>query len=190
MGNVRFGLDHKLAQYVSNQGIDLAFETGTYLGDSTDLLAQSFREVHTIEVRPELVEQAVIRFANYSNIAIHHGNSSDVLANLLNQSRRPAFFWLDAHWFPKQSSAIFVEQCPLLGELRAIDQYAHRDTSVIAIDDLTLFSERQLDLRYVEEQWPSLDQIHSIVDSWPHRRITHDDVIILLPSTFGTELLK
>jgi protein-L-isoaspartate O-methyltransferase len=58
-------------------------ETGTFIGDTTALLARESRAVHTIEPQRTLFEQAELRFRDDSRVNVIHGLSEDVFPILL-----------------------------------------------------------------------------------------------------------
>lgn len=102
--------------------ISTVIETGTCLGYTTLWLAKNFDKVYTIELNKEYCELARAKFLQYPNITSIHGNSEDVLRHLRIDGN--AMFFLDAHW---------GNQCPLLGELHAIQRMGIKP--VIAIHD-------------------------------------------------------
>ena len=109
--------------------ISTVIETGTCLGYTTLWLAKNFDKVYTIELNKEYCELARAKFLQYPNITSIHGNSEDMLRHLRIDGN--AMFFLDAHW---------GNQCPLLGELHAIQRMGIKP--VIAIHDFYVPGEK------------------------------------------------
>ena len=57
----------------------------------------------------------------------------DVLRKILPTVRRPMLYWLDAHWTGEQGTAGEDEQCPLLDELRTINELGSGDDFIFYI---------------------------------------------------------
>lgn len=118
--------------------LDIFVETGTYEGDTVDLVRGLFREVFSVELSEKYVESARHRFKIFPNINILQGNSPSVLHELIPKLRQQSvLFFLDAHWCVAEHTAGQTSQCPLIEELNEIG-YLNQD-SVIIIDDARLF---------------------------------------------------
>lgn len=114
-------------------------ETGTFLGDTTALLAKSSKKVFTIEPENTLYEQAKKRFQNESCIDVIHGLSENVFPALLPTLRGKVNFWLDGHF-----SGGFTHQgpidCPVRDELSSIEKNLPLyDGVVVLVDDIRCF---------------------------------------------------
>lgn len=117
-------------------------ETGTYIGDTTEVLSKFSKMVYSIEPSQELVDKAQIRFANTANVKILHGLSEKVLPPLLESGELAGVdlnFWLDGHY-----SAGFTHQgpkdTPIVEELVAIEKNLPQFKKVaIFIDDIRCF---------------------------------------------------
>jgi ubiquinone/menaquinone biosynthesis C-methylase UbiE/tetratricopeptide (TPR) repeat protein len=116
---------------------DAIVETGTFMGDTTAVAAEAFREVYTIELSGELYHRALARFAGASNVRVYQGDSAAVLPRLLPQLSGRVIFWLDGH-FSEGETAKGDENTPILSELRAIGGAKHL-APVVFVDDLRLF---------------------------------------------------
>jgi hypothetical protein len=101
--------------------IKTIIETGTFKGETTPVLAELAKEVHTIEINPAYYHQN--HFTN-PKITKHHGSSPEMLTKILGSVKKPCLFYLDAHWY---------DYWPLLDELKVIGRDAQN--SVIAIHD-------------------------------------------------------
>ncbi len=139
MGAVNFSIDLNLVKALSSVlPFDIFVETGTFEGDTVDLVRGLFREVYSIELSEKYVENARHRFKIFPNINILQGNSPSVLRELIPKLRQQSvLFFLDAHWCVAEHTAGQASQCPLIEELNEIG-YLNQD-SVIIIDDARLF---------------------------------------------------
>jgi hypothetical protein len=96
MGSVSWGIPPKCLDVVlATCRIDAAVETGTYMGDSTELLAQRCREVITIEGDAGLAAAATRRLARWSHVRVLQADSRAVLPDVVGARERRALFWLD-----------------------------------------------------------------------------------------------
>lgn len=108
-------------------GIQACVETGTYLGETAQALASYGRPVFTVEVDPQLYEQAHKRFSDIDQVRVYKNDSRSFLEDLRVNPICPlqrVLFYLDAHWF---------FDLPLRGEVEWIVKHWRR--SVIVIDD-------------------------------------------------------
>ena len=114
-------------------------ETGTFLGDTSALLAPGSNAVYTIEPDRALFERAQARFNGDSRIHVIHGLSEDVLPRLLATLNGKVNFWLDGHY----SGGITHQgptDCPVREELASIEANLSRFESVtVLIDDIRCF---------------------------------------------------
>ena len=114
-------------------------ESGTFLGDTTDLLSQNCTMVYSIEPEPSLYKKACLRFAKQANVEILHGTSETQLPNLLTRLSGNVSFWLDGHYSAGITFKGFQET-PIIEELRAIADALPRLGSVnVLIDDIRCF---------------------------------------------------
>jgi len=96
-------------------------ETGTYLGTTTEFIAQTGLPVHSVEERPRNYGFARMRLWRKRFVHLHHGDSREVLRSLFNGPLRlldgqTLFAYLDAHWNPDLPLAeeldIIFDNCP------------------------------------------------------------------------------
>jgi len=114
-------------------------ETGTFLGDTTALLALCARRVHSIEPEPKLCARAKARFAGSPNVEIHGGLSEEILPILLARLEGDVCFWLDGHY---SAGVTFKgpKDTPIAEELAAIEAAAPRlGRLVVLVDDVRCF---------------------------------------------------
>ena len=113
-------------------------ETGTCYGDTLRALRPLFVELHSIELSPELHRQAVERFARDGKIRLWHGDSGEVLSEVLQHVDEPAMFWLDGH-YSEGPTALGSEATPILRELALIADHRLRSSHLIVVDDARYF---------------------------------------------------
>lgn len=155
-------------------------ETGTYMGDTTQLLAQHARRVYSIEPEPTLYENAVRRFAAMPQVQIIKGLSEEVFPALLPELQGDVNFWLDGHY---SAGATFKgpKDTPITEELASIAAHLPRLGQVcVLVDDIRLFDSE--DPAFAD--YPALDHL---VD-WARQnrlawRIEHD---IFMARTIAT----
>jgi len=112
-------------------------ETGTYVGESTEIAKNVFSEVHTIELSVDLFVHACQRFQHSQDIFLHHGDSPLVLKEILPNISERILFYLDAH-YSGEETALSAVNTPILKELKVIRE-TKKDQSVILINDMRLF---------------------------------------------------
>ena len=118
-------LKQEIQRLVTLDNIQVIFETGTYLGNTTKQFATMVNEVVTVEINQTYFDQAQKSFEGVHHIKNYLGNSPDVMDALLPQYRNHnMLFYLDAHW---------GDVCPLKSELKCIA--AHGIMPVIVIHD-------------------------------------------------------
>lgn len=115
----------KFKHIIESNNIKTVIETGTYLGSTTKWLSQWTDTVHTIELNPENYNKAVRNLKENRNVEVWHGNSSELLKEILALHKdEPLFIFLDAHW---------NDFNPLLDELKVIAD--NKLKPIIAIHD-------------------------------------------------------
>ena len=129
-------------------------ETGTFLGETTQLLSQMSSKVFTIEPEPSLYLKAKSRFANDSKVVVINDISENALPVLLPTITGNVCFWLDGHY----SGGITFSGpngTPLVQELNEIQKHLNRfAAAAIAIDDIRSCGQKN---EYGE--YPSLDAL-------------------------------
>jgi hypothetical protein len=112
-------------------------ETGTYKGDTTNVAADVFDQVHTIELGVDLYEKAKERFIEKPNVFLYCGNSPDVLKQILPTISERVILWLDSHW-SGGDTVLGEENTPVIKEIEAIKKSGHKNC-IILIDDIRCF---------------------------------------------------
>jgi hypothetical protein len=128
-------------------------ETGTFMGDTTAVLAKNSKNVFTIEPSEDLYKKACDRFNGVSHIHVIRGLSEDVFPSLLPKLSGDINFWLDGHY----SGGITYQgdtDCPVRDELRVIEENLSRFKAVtVLIDDVRCF--KPLDPQFSD--YPDVD---------------------------------
>jgi hypothetical protein len=121
-----------IRHYAIRYSLTTFVETGTYLGETVNNVADLFDRCITIELSDELYARATMRFATMRHVQCCHGDSGALLSSIVPTINGPALFWLDAHTSgPGTASAGYD---PIAHELDAI--FTHSDRRhVILIDD-------------------------------------------------------
>jgi len=131
-GGGPFGFDITTALQVDflvdAYGCDGIVETGCFLGDTTEYLANRYPQlpVRTCDVAENHAAFTRHRLKQHQNATVLHGDSADLLPSLLDGLDRPLLY-LDAHW---------REAWPLRDELTSVRR------GVVAIDDFFIGHDR------------------------------------------------
>lgn len=111
-------------------------ETGTYLGDMLFMLDEYFDVLYSIELSDFYYQKAKKRFSKNKKIRLLHGDSSEELANVVEQLNEPTLFWLDGH-YSGGKTALGKLECPIYDELNQVFKSPFKHT--IVVDDARLF---------------------------------------------------
>jgi hypothetical protein len=155
---------------------DIFLETGSFEGDTIDIVLKSYRakKLISIELSDVFHERCRKRFENNPEVSIVKGNSRYDLYNTIKDINTPITFWLDSHWSGVPDSGCDpITVCPVLEELAQIRDHPIK-THTIMVDDIRLMNVS--DDKY--NGFPiSLDQIkESILDINPNYTIKlYDD---------------
>jgi hypothetical protein len=115
-------------------------ETGTYLGQTTQVLSTLAPHVYSIEPESTLFANASKYFSDTPNVEILLGTSEDILPALLPKLNGDINFWLDGHY---SAGPTFKgsQDTPILNELQCIeDNLDHFGKICVLIDDIRLFA--------------------------------------------------
>jgi hypothetical protein len=117
-------------------------ETGTFLGQTTQLLARNASHVYSIEPEIRLYKRANKLFRGAKNIKIINGTSEDIFPELLPIISGNVNFWLDGHY----SAGITFKgpkDTPIIDEITHIGCNINRYQKVcVLIDDIRCFNPR------------------------------------------------
>ena len=158
MGAVSFSIDVELIKVLRMMiSFDAFVETGTFKGDTVDSIKDLFGSIYSVELSEKYYEEAMNRFLGIEHIRLYQGESSEVLHDVATALRdQSVLYFLDAHWCVANSTAGELSQCPLLGEIEAINQL--NEKSLVIIDDARLFLAPPLAPHEIS-QWPSFDEV-------------------------------
>ena len=140
-------------EYANKYGPNIFIETGTFQGDMVYAVRSVFDRIYSIELDDKLYERAKKKFSKYNHISILHGDSADVLPEILDHIKEPCLFWLDAHY----SAGITAKGelvTPILQELDYIFDHPVKD-HVILIDDARDFEGKN--------DYPTIQELRSLV---------------------------
>lgn len=160
-----------VARYGAEYNLRTLIETGTYRGGMINAQRRNFDVIHSIELDADLHKHAQERFKDFAHITLHHGDSSEVLPNLLPEIRGPALFWLDGH-FSGGATAKGERNTPILKELSAILERAKGD--VILIDDIRLFTG--------EDDYPTVSEIERLLAANGYKVEVARDILRATPN--------
>ncbi len=137
--------------------LQVAIETGTFLGDTTAFLADRCHSVITMELDPGLAARARERFHDREEVTVLEGDSGELLKGVLAGVDEPALFWLDGHFSGVHEgvqTARGEADTPLRSELETIVAWPYAPASAILIDDARMFG---------LPDYPTLDEIREMV---------------------------
>lgn len=124
-------------------------ETGTYRGDTTQLLAKYANRVLSIEPDRALFIRARKELGRFQNITILNGCSENLLPKILPDIHGDVCFWLDGH-FSNGTTFQGDKDSPIQEELSSIERHLPRFGNVaIFIDDVRMFEETQRASGYI-----------------------------------------
>jgi len=180
MGAVRLGPPRDLINRLRRAfSISTFVEGGTYLGETAAWASEQFARVLTIERADELYRQAAARLGHRRHLQVIHGDTRDVLEQVLDDLPRPTMFWLDAHWSCGPTYGA-NDECPLLRELEIINRRG--EDAFILIDDSRYFLAPPPP-PHEAQQWPTLVDLLEALDPRRHGRFVAvvEDVLVAVP---------
>lgn len=151
-------------------------ESGTYLGETTQVLSRSFMEVITFEPFEPLADYNKWRFSHSRNIKVYNTTSQALIANVLSKTNGTVNFWLDGHYSGNGTYGNLPTASPILQELSAIFDWASQtNRAYIAIDDARLFN--------AENGYPSEIQMTELVPLCTYQIKRVNDMFLISPKT-------
>jgi hypothetical protein len=152
-------------------------ETGTYLGDTVEILRHHFDEVFSIELYEKLYKLNKKRFQGKGNVSLWLGDSGRLMSEVLQHvSTGRILFWLDAH-YSGPGTAAEDRDCPVLAELTAIAAHERKDHCIV-IDDAHMFGNHT--------DYPTREQVQQMllnVNPAFHIVIKNEIMVALPPET-------
>lgn len=161
-----------LRHYGKVHGLKVFVETGTFKGDTLAAMAAEGMRAISIELSEALFKRAENRFAGNPRVALHQGDSGEVLPRIIASLEEPALFWLDGHYSEGQTAHGALAS-PISAELATIFDHPVKG-HVILIDDAHEFTG--------QGGYPELGRfLTSISEDGRYRAIVHSNVIVLEP---------
>ena len=120
-------------------------ETGTFLGQTTEVLSKKGKRVYSIEPEPILFANAKKYFSSNIKVEILNGTSEDIFPTLLPKINGDVNFWLDGHY---SAGTTFKgpQDTPILDELKIIAKNInHFNRVCILVDDIRCFNPHLVD---------------------------------------------
>ncbi len=121
-------------------GIRVFIETGTFLGDMVAAVTNDFERIYSMEFSEDLFNRAAKKFEGHHHVTILHGESSQIMPDLLRHIDVPCLFWLDGHYSSGDSEK-GKREATILKELKQIFNHPIKN-HVILIDDAHLITEK------------------------------------------------
>lgn len=146
-----------------------AIESGTYKGHTSRKFAHFADQVITIEADFDYFLKSKKKLKRYTNTTVLHGDSGELIGNVLPPRSVGCVMWLDAH-YSGGNTAGEHEHCPLMNELRQILFSRNALNSIVLIDD-----SRGLTGTY---GWPILSELVGLFNKNKFSSIIIDDVLI------------
>jgi hypothetical protein len=109
MGAISFSVNVELVNCIQRVVAASTFvETGTFEGNSIEIVKTLFDEIHSIELSETYYEKAKERFKNEPKVKLYQGNSDQWLRILQPQLKDKSVYWLQnsrtSHYWRKLPS--------------------------------------------------------------------------------------
>ena len=150
-------------------------ETGTYLGETTRVLAKKYHKVITIEPYTPFYTYNSSVFSENPSITILHDTSVIALPPALENLTGIVGFWLDGHYSGPGTYGELATSSPVIDELKAIKAWAAIPGNIafVAIDDARLFDGN--------DGYPSIEQMTEIAFEMGLDMTIDYDILFLKP---------
>jgi hypothetical protein len=157
--------------YAAASGARVFVETGTWYGIMLQACVGHFDRLVSIELEPHFFRRAKKIFKRHSNVTLLHGDSGELLPELLATIHCPCLFWLDAHYSGGLTGKAELET-PIRREIEAILSHSLRHT--ILIDDANAFDGMHA--------YPEISWIENSARNRGYSVSLSDNIIRLVPS--------
>ncbi|MFN8369816.1 MAG: hypothetical protein U0T83_04220 [Bacteriovoracaceae bacterium] len=191
MGAINFTINMELVLELKRlSNLNIFVETGTFKGDSLELVEPYFNTLYSCELNETHFQYAKDRFKKSNKVKISKTNSPQFLTDInYVYDGKPTFFWLDAHFMSQSKKDTDLDKCPLLDELNSINQIDSE--SVILIDDARYFlSPPPFPNNF--RNWPDfttlIKKLFSLSSN--HNLVVFNDVLVFYPSKIKNELFE
>lgn len=128
----------RIRSIAQERGCRSFIETGTFYGQSVNVMRRHFDHVVSIELCDALFEYNLKSFRRCVNVRIIHGDSASKLHEAIDSVRGNILYWLDGH-YSGEGTAIGEKASPIRKEL-AIIRERYRKGDCILIDDARMFT--------------------------------------------------
>jgi hypothetical protein len=130
-------------------------ETGTYLGVTTKRCAPHFQKVYTIELDPQLADQAREFLRAQKNVEVLQGDAVKVLNQILETNVGDTLVFLDGHFSGGVTACGDLPE-PAIEELEILSKHKDKIAGII-IDDFRLFG--------IEPGFPSKSALFQAIEN-------------------------
>lgn len=157
--------------YADRYKTPILVETGTYLGEMVKAGLPYFKEIYSVELSQELYQNASNKFKGAKSVKLYNGDSGEMLQKIIKKVKKPALFWLDAHY----SAGVTAKgdlNTPIVKELETIFS-AKNPGHIILIDDARVFDGT--------DDYPTINQLKKLMHklSPDYGVVVRNDVIRL-----------
>ena len=161
-------------------GFRTFIETGTAGGVTVDVaLEAGYERVVSIELNEGFYRMAAQRFLWDQRVRILHGDSAQLIGDVMFVLDEPAVFLLDAHYTGGDGDVRGVDgDTPVALELEHV--LAHPLRHVVLVDDARLFG--------VDPAYPTIDEVMARAASAGYQTEVADDIIRLTPPDLTSDL--
>lgn len=171
---------------------DYFIETGTYQGDTLDIIKNSnkFKYLYSIELSDVFYNNCINRFINDNNIKIFKGNSRYDLFKIIFNINTNITFWLDGHWSGVPDVGCDKELlCPVLYELEQIRKH-HINTHTIIIDDIRLMdgSHFEVTVEQIKQKILKINPNYKLV--FYNDVCAHNDILVAYVDSISTTIIE
>ena len=133
------GKQRVVVEYIKNYSPEVFIETGTYKGKMVYAVMPYIKRIYSIELDTTHYQNARKRFTGYTDIQILHGQSGEILPQVLKNIDKPCLFWLDAHYSGGSTAKADMET-PIMQEIECILKHPLVSKHVVLIDDARCFT--------------------------------------------------
>jgi hypothetical protein len=158
--------------YITSHRTPVFVETGTFLGNMVQFIADTGVQCHSIEIDAVLHARAKELLSGRSNVHLILGDSAHELPKLIADLSSPATFWLDGHYSGQGTGRGEIDT-PISAELEAILDHPIKK-HVILIDDARCFDG--------QSDYPKLHELLARFDQHPdYVASVSADIIRIVP---------
>jgi len=169
-----------LRAYGKYYKLDYFVESGTNDGGTPWELKDDFKELWTIELAPQLWQDALLKFNAYPKVHCKFGDSGKILEEILQEVPGPALFWLDGHYSGGVTAHGDLDT-PVVRELEIL--FADERPHVILVDDARIFEGGEEHTMYPHYgDYPSQTWVEEIAVANGFEFLLEDDIMRLTPS--------